>query len=137
MIKQFDRKTCKMLSVEIEEALQSIAKKYGISIKRGNGSYSESRCLIKVECATIGEDGFARTQAETDFPMFCTMFGLKPEHLGKEISIRGRVFTICGLKPNRTKLPILARAVGGKVYKFPERTVQRALGIAAAQEDGS
>ena len=126
-----DRRKAKMIRKYLEDAFKNIeddiAKELGVTLKVGNISYSDAYATVKVEASDIGEDGVAVTKEAHDFKLMAHLYGLEPSDLGKSFKVRGREFTIKGLKPRSTKRPILVES-DGSMYKMSEVDVKRALG---------
>lgn len=135
-IKNFDRTNIQALRPPIEDALKNLATKYGISVKLGNASFSPSSVTFKLELATISADGLVCSKEVQDFKNYASMFGLKPDDLGKTFKdINGEVYTIVGAKLHSQKYPILVEsASSGKRFKFPERRVQLGLKLQVTGE---
>jgi hypothetical protein len=126
-IQSFDKVSAGLLSDEIERALQPIASKYGIQIKRGRGVFAPTDFTLKVECAVV-KGGIAATKEATSFENYAHMIGLKKEDLGKPITFRGKGYAIMGFRP-RSKYSILARRDDGKSFWLPLDEVKKALGV--------
>lgn len=126
-IKRFDRPTLRILGDEIEAALVPVAKKHGISIRRGRGTFTEESYTVRIECSLLNEKGEAVTKEAQDFQRYAGLFGLEPGHFGRVFQYQGERFTICGLKVRSRKFPILARRSDGKVFKLNAEVVKRNL----------
>jgi len=127
----FNRKVCNAIGKAAEKALKDVAKEYGISIKRTSGSFTLTNYTMKFEAAIVGKDGVIHTKAVEDFKFHCGRYGLAASDLGKTFvsDIDLEIYKITGLTSRASKFPILAENTRTKkVYKFPERIVQRALG---------
>jgi len=129
-ITQFDRKTCQMLGSAVEEALQQVSKNFGISINCKGGTFSSTNFTMKIEAAVIGQNGDILSKEVENFKMYCGMYNLLPDDLGKSFKANdGNTYQIKGLTNRGGKFPILAvNLTNGKTYKLPERMVQRGLG---------
>ena len=71
----------------------------------------------------------AVNMAESDFISMAPIYGIPAENFGKTFISNGKSFTISGFAPRNRKLPVLAKCVEGKGFKFPVSTVKAALGI--------
>jgi pyruvate/2-oxoglutarate dehydrogenase complex dihydrolipoamide dehydrogenase (E3) component len=60
-IKSFDKKTANAFAQEAEQALQALAKKYGVDVSVGSGSFTDSNFQFKVKTAVKSSDGTALT----------------------------------------------------------------------------
>lgn len=112
---------------EINAALQTVATKYGITIKAGNASYNDESVQFKLVCTTMGENGEVETKEAKDFKAYAPMYGLQREDLGKEFTSGRDRFMITGLKP-RSRNCIIAKKLGTtQSYKFDPENVKRFL----------
>lgn len=127
-IKAFDKATAKELAKEIEATLLGIADRYGIQIKAGGGSFTNSSLTFKLECAVIGDNGEVQSREVEDFKRFANVYGLAADDLGKEFASNGKRFKITGLRTKARTKPILATNVqDGKLYIFAAESVARKL----------
>jgi len=119
-ITEFDRPTIKRLRSEIDDALLELSEKYGIEIKTGSASFSNTNVTFKLELATVGSDGEVNTKEMDDFRHNAWRFGLSEDDLGKEFTHRGNRYRVVGMKPRSPKYPIIAERIGdGARFKFP------------------
>ena len=124
-ITKIDRTACRLLSGEIEAALQTIAQKYGLSIRSAGGRFSESEYTCKVECQVKTTSGIPAS-----FAIEAKMLGLPEDCHGKVFRSRDRSFQITGIEIRRPKMPVSAKDVStGKGFKFPVEDVLRGLGL--------
>jgi hypothetical protein len=129
MLKALDRRALQILREDLQAALKVVSDKHGIQIEVGRATFTPKNATFKVEIATVSEDGTANTQEATNFIQFCSLYDLKPEHLGAEFTFRGDRYKVAGLASGRShKFPILAdRIPDGKTFKFPAESVVRGL----------
>ena len=125
-VKKIDRASCKKLRTELEKILEPFGKKFGIDVKTGSGSFSETSFTLKVEMATISADGKVQNKEAEAFKTNAFVYGLKPEHLNTTFKTwTGEKFEIVGLATRSRKYPILAKNLdNGKVFKFPAEQVK-------------
>src|SRR5210317_201051 len=122
----------KSIRADVEEALAAVAKKHGVTITTGRGTYTAEWATMKLEIAAIDSDGTVQTKEAVDFVAYAFRYGLSPDDLGKEFSYGGETFEIIGLKTRATKMPILGQSrENGKIYKFPANAVKACLAAAA------
>ena len=123
-IETIDRQTCRILANEIENELQVIAEKYGVSIKRGNASFNSNDMTIKIEIATIS-NGVINSREAEDFKLYGKAFGLKEEWLNKTFkTYSGETIEIIGLKPRSRQYPVLGKKSNGRVFKYNANEVK-------------
>jgi hypothetical protein len=123
-----DRETVKTIAAKVEDAVRAIGEEHGVQIKYKGGNYTESSAVLKLEVAEI-RGGEAVTREAEDFRRYASLFGLRPEDLGREFKDwSGDAYKVVGAKPNSRKYPILVKNLtSGKTFKFPEGRVQAAL----------
>ena len=125
-----DRATARKLSKEMEAALQPVAKKYGLAIVGVGGTVGTTEFLAKFECCEVSSDGVAQTKERSDFTDQATFFGLQASDLDRTFVSQGNEFRIVGLKPGRSKYPIIGeRLADGKRYKFPGEKVAALIAL--------
>ena len=131
-ITTIDRNALRTLRTAIDAALESVGKQYGVKLTAsGKAHYGGATGDIQVEIATIGQDGTVIMKEVRDFNECHELFGLKPEHLNAEFTVRGEKYRIGGLLMNAKRFPILGiRAKDGKQFKFPETAVASLTGKA-------
>jgi hypothetical protein len=132
-VKRFDRSTADAIVKEVIDAAQGVARRYGINISRGNGTFSDNNFSFKINCDVIKitDDGkeVVETKERTDFKRSCWKYRLTPDHLDKTFHFQGQTFTITGLKPRSRKYPICVTRSDGERRKISARVVQIALGV--------
>jgi hypothetical protein len=126
-ITAFDKVVAREIAKATEAALADVCAKYGVEVKYKGGSFTSNTFNPKIEFSVVSEDGTAITREVEDFKRYSEMFGLSPEDFGKEFRSNGQVFKVCGLKPNSPKLPVLAKALDGRVFKFQASAVAAKL----------
>ena len=126
---QITRQILKDLRPEIEDALQGVSEKYGITMKLGNGHFGGLRGDYKLELTTTGEDG--ETAERQDFERHASAFGLRPEWYGKTFQGNGFTYTITGILPRKRKMPIaVTRESDGAKRIMDATSVRRMMLIA-------
>lgn len=134
-ITKFTPANVRDLMSEIEEALEPIAEKHGLTLDRkGRTFYRDSlpvmfQLLVKQE----DEDGNAMDSKAKDFVRCARNYGLSADDYHAEFQSNGRTFRITGLNTRARGYPVLAEDVrNGKTYKFPAGRVKEALARARA-----
>jgi len=122
------------LADEIEVALQDIAKKHNVQIKRGNGTFGETNATLKLEINEVKEDGTVLDKDAETFLKMAKFYGLEAEDLNKVFTSNGSKYSIVGLNTRRGKYPISATDLSsGKRYKFTADHIKFALGKEVAR----
>tara|TARA_B100001094_G_scaffold321325_1_gene368882 strand:- start:75 stop:458 length:384 start_codon:yes stop_codon:yes gene_type:complete len=114
-ITSFTKPTLKSLRVDLNSALDKVAKEYGIEITTGNISFSGNNATIKVEASVIGENGSAMTKEATDFTRYAKLHQINAK-VGDTFTYGSKVYTIEGWKTRASKTPIVV-GNGGKSYR--------------------
>lgn len=120
------RSFLKTIEADILKAVAPVAKRHNVEIRFTGGSFTDSNASLKLEIATVAEDGTVSTRKADDFRRLAKFYGLKATDLGREFGMRGEKFTISGLSPRAKKFPVLAIR-DGTTYKFAAEDVVRAL----------
>jgi hypothetical protein len=120
-ITQFDNRNLQALRVEMDNALQAISNKYGITIKAGNASYSDNECTFKVKCNTKDTDGTVITKEAKDFDRHKGLHGLWHLNVGDNITIQGSPYILTGFNTRARKAPINFKNSAGAGYKCSVR----------------
>jgi len=121
---------------EIQAGMLAICKKFfaetGLSIEsagwRGPGPGPDFAFHLTFRVAVPATPGRPKAPKEQAFAQVAGHYGLKPDDLGREFSIRGERFRIIGIDPRRSKYPIAAERLSNSgLYKFPSDEVVRQL----------
>jgi hypothetical protein len=119
---QLDRASVRRLTDEAERALEAVAEKYGMALKRGTGSYSLDRLTVKFDFAVTTESG-----APADFAGKASRLGLPEDCYGAAFTSGGTTYTVIEINLRRPKYPVSAEGPQGGRYKFTADTVLRGL----------
>lgn len=121
---EFNRENLHELRDKVQVALSVIGAEYGIRFEVGNIRFNHTSFRFRTECkingtsSGVGGDNSREQGWREAFLANCTLYGLKPDHFGKTFRHGGKSYTICGLKPQSHKYPVLAKSARGAVYKF-------------------
>ena len=116
-IKQFNRANIKGLRNEIDEALDQVAKKYGITISAGNCTFSGNEANFKLKLNTIGEGGTVITRESQMWDIYKSRTNCSHLKVGDQIMIQGNPYTLTGYNTRAKKAPIQFKDNGGNNYK--------------------
>jgi len=119
---EIDKPMLRVLRTEIDEAVESLGKKYGVTIRTGNCSFNPIEATFKLKVVTTNTK-VVEEKKQNDFARYAKMFGLKESDLGREFRVGGVVYTITDIAPNRSKFPILGQRNDGRKFKFKAETV--------------
>ncbi len=126
-ITNIDRKTCGKLQDEVEAALQSLAKKHGVVIESGSGTYYGSHMTMKLKINTVSKDGLVNTKEAEVYKKYQKRLDL-PE-LRTPFTSGSQKFEISGYAPRARKYPILAEDLAtGDTYTFSEDAIRTLVG---------
>lgn len=132
-IKNIDRAALRILSAEINAALAPLAQRHGITLRIGNGTFGGAYATLRLDVATIGEQGQANTREASALDSLGALYGLPGVKVGTVLVLQGDRFTVIGLNAKARKAPVcLRRERDGKEYKATVEMVKRALGQGAA-----
>lgn len=132
-IKNIDRVTLRALSDEINAALAPLAERHGITLRIGNGSFGAAYATLRLDVATISEQGQVNTRESSALGSLGGLYGLPGVKVGTVVVMQGDRFTVTGLNAKARKAPVcLTRERDGKAFKATVDMVKRALGQGAA-----
>ena len=127
-ITSFDRKACKLLRKKLVDALTLVEAETGLEIKVGAISFTPTNCTAKLEIATIGSNGEARTQEVVDWGIYAPLHGLSSSDRGRRFTVRGETYVVVGWRRHASRYPIVARRErDDKQFKFTVGTVKEML----------
>lgn len=121
-----DKQLAKQIGQEVEQALQEVAARHGLTVEIKGGTYDAGLYKPRVEFKTADADA-------TEFRRYAAAFDLDPDDFGAEFVCKGKTYRISGVAPRSSVRPILATEVStGRVFTFPEGTVRTLLAQAKA-----
>lgn len=103
-VTSFDKPTCRAISEAAAAALQEVAKKFGVSIERGGGTFEEGKYTMRFHVAIGGDAGEAI--ARKNFAACCKMYQLDPEDFGRVFTVKGVEYKVTGINMKSHKFPI-------------------------------
>ena len=112
-IEQFNRANIKGLRNEIDEALDQVAKKYGITISAGNCTFSGNEANFKLKLNTIGEGGTVITRESQMWDLYKSRTNCSHLKVGDKITIQGGTYILTGYNTRAKKAPIQFKDVFG------------------------
>jgi hypothetical protein len=116
-----DKQLANKIGKEVEQALQEVAARHGLTVEIRGGSFDSGSFRPKVEFKTSDADA-------NEFRRYAALFDLDPDDFGAEFSHKGKTYRISGIAPRSSVRPILVTEVGtDKVFAFPEASVKTLL----------
>ena len=116
-IKQFNKTKIIQLRSSIDEALDRVAKEYGITISAGNCSFSGNEANFKLKLNTIGEGGTVITRESQNWDFYKSRTNCGHLNVGDTITIQGGTYTLTGYNTRARKAPIQFKDSRGNGYK--------------------
>lgn len=120
---RFEKQDFPQLRAEIDAALKIVGDKYGLAFHAGNVKYEPHTAEFKLHVSTLSEKGEVIHKEAEDFKRYATVYGLKPEDLGRKYLRGGKTYTVIGCKPLSRTYPILVSCSDGKKYKMAADSV--------------
>lgn len=125
---QLKRAGYDQLYADMMKALEPVAKEYGITFKPHGATHDVGYSNLKITASVIGENGQAVTPEMEDFKRHATLFGFKPEDLGRKFKMGGMFYELIGLKIKSHQYPILLKRItDGARIKSKAEGVLKAL----------
>ena len=116
-IKQFNKTKIVQLRSSIDEALDRVAKEYGITISAGNCSFSGNEANFKLKLNTIGDNGTVITRESQMWDLYKSRTNCSHLSIGDKITIQGNSYTLSGYNTRARKAPINFTDSRGRGYK--------------------
>jgi hypothetical protein len=132
VIQTFDKTNLKALRVSLDSALKQVAEEHGIALSIGNISFQDDEFTTRL----TGRSGATTTESaqqvkwRKSFLSSCAFVGMKPEDLGKTVTVKGKPQVIVGLRL-RAVNDIVLRTVEGKFVASNSDYIKRLLKEAA------
>ena len=112
---------------EVEEAINKIAEKHGLTCIRGNIRYTPAELKFTgVKFFTEAAPSKNESAAE-DFKMFAPMYGLDGNLLGTKVTLSGKTFTITGFNNRASKNKVIIENAKGVSYSTTVENVKLVL----------
>lgn len=105
-MENFTKENIKQLRIDIDHALQQVAKKYElVSLKAGNASFRPGTAIFKLEAR-------CSDKPDKDAVLIMQMAGFKPSIFDVDLPFKGKVYRV--IEPRRHK--VLMSCDDGKEY---------------------
>lgn len=123
---KFNKAEFAIFRKDVEEALEEVAKKHGITIESGKIKYQEYDFTMELKAKKVNEG--ADVQKEK-FERLCSLYGFAPEQYKVEFVSNGKLFQLVGFNTNKPKnCCSLYCVTNGKTYQCNDELVKQALG---------
>ncbi len=110
---------------DVENALQNVAKDYGLCIGTGNIRYDATSFTMQLKCERADVD-VSKIRFDADL-QYMKYAGFEADDYRREVTIDGKEFVITGFKPGN-KYDVCLERKDGKQYAYTSRAVLLALG---------
>ncbi len=117
-ITKFDPTNLKALRVAINEALAKVGEAHGVKLDFHKINFDDQKFTTQLIGVCGEEDAYA-----LDYKNMATMFGAKPEWLGKSFKYGNQTFKLVGLMPKSRTKPFLIEKHDGTKAKCPTKIV--------------
>lgn len=119
----------------VDEAVAKALVGTGFEVAGSKGTYGDT---LAVKISFQHADPAKKVAAERhDWNQLCSLFGLKPEHYGAEITHKGEVYIAVGFEPRRSKFPLRVKGkTNGRVILLTQMSIDRLAGPRKPIEEG-
>lgn len=117
---------CDRLRRDMMKACLNVAEAHGLTVEDGDLSDIDLRhgFDISFRVGIPMQDGAIYSPDKAMFEALAPSFGLEPSDYGRTFRMRGDLFRIVAINPNRPKYPISAeRVADGRGFKMPVENV--------------
>jgi len=123
-VTKFDKSVVNTMHAEMEASLQAIARKYNVGIHMAGGSFSPVEATLKFKLKIMDQQA-AEEGERAIFERYCRAFGLRPEHFGVFITVKGERRQFVGLEPSRPKFCIKLKDADGTIRLWSRSVLPR------------
>ena len=120
-IEQFTKNNLPGIRADMEAALATVEKKYGIKIGMAGFKFSpgsfETKMTVVTEKASGGIESDVDPKWIADFNRYYLSYGLKAEDLGKEFTFQGKKAKLVGSRCRADK-PIVIKIEGAEKFNI-------------------
>lgn len=109
------------LRTEIEQALASVAEKYGCIVEAGNIKYDDINTTVAVSFKSQTSD---KSADQLNFEKYCGQYGFAPTDFCFSFTYNGKGFVFKAFKPTARKYTCLCRGDDGKEYGFEAESIR-------------
>lgn len=131
MVSQINQSNIELIRAKMQEALNAAGKEFGLKISLGNIRFDSFGFTFKGETKIVGDiSNPAEIEAnrKREWDAKCGWLGLKPEHYGKIVWLRGESYILRGVSTKKSKFNIdVQRMNDGKKFRLSHRDVQNCL----------
>lgn len=130
-ITAFDRSTVRILRKELEDAVEAVAQRYGLTVEHQNTvRFTSNRFKVGFTiCA--GRSSKAVDQGvsskENEVNNFARLMGIKTPVYYKRILLGGRKYMVVDVEPSRPKYPFIIQGSRGGRYKASVEDILKGL----------
>jgi hypothetical protein len=125
----FDKPTVRQLRDAMNEELQTLGKKYGVTFRLGSATFYEKSVNFKLEAVVEGEDNTRVTKAKNALEIYAKAYlpGVDLEKTYNHPNPEIKTFTIVGWNTKAREYPVIIQAADGKRYKNSIEAIQRLI----------
>jgi hypothetical protein len=128
-IQSFDKPTCRIIGDAFHKMALEFAQQYGLTTKASGGRFDNTSFTPKVTfcvAETDAETGHTVNKKEQQaFQLNAPTYGIDPDAFGKEITLKGKKFTITGWNPKAYRSPVTIIDSNGRGFKCPTESIAR------------
>lgn len=112
-IKSFNKETCAKLRLQVEQELQILLKKHGLTVIPRNGKYSDSTYTLTLDFVVEGKTAFRDVKSEKALAYHA------PDLVGKKYTSlkTGEVLSVIAYESRKSKFPVISQDAEGKKFK--------------------
>jgi hypothetical protein len=118
------RDLLKIIRVDIDAALDAIAKKHDVALKTGGCRFTDTNATFKLDLSVKGDGGVVITKDMKALHLYAKLLGVTDAHIATPFTFKGDVFTLAGYKPRADKFII---AKNGKMFVLTVDAVKTAF----------
>jgi len=124
-IVKFDRENLRNIRTDLEDALEKVALKYGLSISAGGISFGETNFTCKITAITkeaTGGEEVENVKWATAYKRYAAMWDIKIP-INAEVTFNGRTGVLIGARP-KARYPLVVKSADGKLHAVSVQDVK-------------
>jgi hypothetical protein len=117
-MERFDRQTLRILSRDVEDALEELGVKHEVTFRMAGGSFAQDANTAKLKLEITMNNSDLPSQMEQEYHQHMSYYNLPP--FGASLHLHGKNYKAVGFKSRNRKYPLIMENTdtGGK-FKFP------------------
>jgi hypothetical protein len=120
-LKEITKQNLQGIKSDVLTALEDVSKKYGVTFKFQGGRFVQNAATLKFVIFLPNDD--SQNLEEATFKSRCTLYGFKPNDLGRQFEFKSQKYTLVGMRQGRSRFKFIGQC-GSKRLCFQETSIR-------------